>query len=328
MGFRLQGFGLRLSAPGFRAKRGAARLVGGAVLLAALVGLGGCATKLRPEFVGEVRAALPDWKESVRSGDPAAGFVERRDRSGSVLVGWNADARALPAPGEQEAPPSPDEALAASGLAAARDAGRGPVIEGHPSELVVADGARALVWRCERSGRTLRLVAQGRTPPLEALAARVRCHAPEQRPVNGDVPAASSAALGAGFLLAHRGPASATYLRDDAVLVLFAGQLAEPPGDLIEAAHLAPGWAAAAGLRDAVVKSGGGARGPEQHPASRVIGTASLDGRPVRFTLLFWSCLQRARSYVALVIAQPPALTGDADWTGHDEVLLAARCHG
>lgn len=312
--------------------------------LAALVALAAaCGAKLRPEYVGGVQVALPNWKDSVRSDDPAAGFLERRNGSGSVLVAWDADARSLPAPGDQQASPSPlspDEALAASGLAKGHDEGRGPPVDGHPSELVEAGGARALVWRCDRSGRILRVVAQGSTPSLEVLAAQVRCHGPGQRPVNGDVPAASSAALGAGFRLAHRGPASATYLRDDAVLVLFAGQRTDPPRDLVEAAHLAPGWGRAAGLDSVVVKSGGAARGPQQHPATRVIGTATLDGRPVRFALLTWGCIQRARSYVALVVAQVPAASrgqdapaksdtsAEGDWTGHDSVLLAARCHG
>jgi hypothetical protein len=304
------------------------------------------------EQVGGVRAVLPAWGERRAVDDPAAGFVERSAAGrGRVLIGWEADAR--------RGAPSGDEALAAAGLGegghllrGASDGGAQPLaVDGHPAALVGSDEARVLVWRCDRTGRTLHLsVAGERAPPLDRLAAELRCHRPGERPVDGEVPIASATALGPEWRLAQRGPASAGWLRGDSVLTLFAGQLTAPPHDLVEGAHLAPGWASAAGLEAAVVRRGGRSPGPLAHPALRFDGEATLGGTRVRWTLLWWRCLVRGRSYAALVFAEAPALPtapgpgplpdpvggplpdpvggGLPDWTGRDSALLAARCHG
>ncbi len=86
----------------------------------------------------------------------------------------------------------------------------------------------------------------------------------------------------------------------------------------------------AAGLAEPHVESGERTNGPEGHPAIALRGEARLDGRPVRFSYLEWRCLQRARTYGALVVSEPPAAdAGVANgWTGHDDALLAVRCHG
>src|SRR5205085_12500042 len=93
------------------------------------------------------------------------------------------------------------------------------------------------------------------------------------------------------------------------------------PGDAEAARKAAPAWVAAAGLAEPVAAVAESAAGPKGHPALRVKGSARLDGRPVRWTLFFWRCLQRQRSFAAVVFTQESAHESDA-------ALLSARCHG
>ena len=307
-------------------------------VLVVLVCAAGCKkTTVRRETVGLITAALPlEWREKSRVPAPSAGLVERTDGRGSrVLVGWDVDERA--------GTPPLEEALRIAGLDAAHPEGSARVA-GHSALLLRSSGGAALVWRCERTGRTLRLVVDGpRAPALEELAAGLDCH-PANAKVNGELPLAASAALGSEWRLAHRGPGSAVHLRDEAVLTLFAGQIAPTPPDAAAAQRSAPSWALAAGLRAAVAESAGPADGPQGHPALRVSGTALLDGAPVRWVALSWRCLQRQRSFVALAFARrlekadagaESAAEATAEAAAEaaadpllDSALLSARCHG
>jgi hypothetical protein len=312
---------------------------------------------LAPDAFGNVRADLPDWPDRKAEGTPGAGSLTHSKKgAGRVVLSWEADSR-LGLPGDEEV------MLAAAlgkgahvSTSAKRSAGavgagfvRGPVeVQGHPAALVDADGGQALVWRCDKTGRLLRLLREGDgTPWMEAMAPSVKCHQFKDHAADGDVPAASASLLGAAWRLAKRNPASAVWLKDEAVLTLFAAQIAPLPVDLVEAAHLVPAWAVAAGLKAPEVRTGVRAVGPQGHPALRFEGDATLDGHAVRFSFLWWRCQARARTYGALVVTeekaakaaggplappapataapQPPAQSG---WTGHDGVLLAGRCHG
>lgn len=330
------------------------------VRLAALALVVVCSCKpptLAPDAFGNVRADLPDWADRKAEGTPGAGSLAHAKKgAGRVVLSWEADPR-QGLPGDEEvmlaAALGRGARVSTSARRSADPAGagflRGPVeVQGHPAALVDADGGQALVWRCDKTGRLLRLLREGDgTPWMEAMAPSVKCHQFKDHAADGDVPAASASLLGAAWRLARRNPASAVWLEDEAVLTLFAGQLAPLPTDLVEAAHLVPGWAAAAGLKAAEVRTGVRAVGPQGHPALRFEGEATLDGHSVRFSFLWWRCQARARTYGSLVVAeakaaspaggplatpapapsgpQPPSLTG---WTGHDGVLLAGRCHG
>lgn len=296
---------------------------------------------LVPESVGGVRGAFPPWAERHVEDDPAAGFVERVHPAGAgegrVQLSWEADPRS--------GIPRDELLLQASGLgaparvvtaAAPRVDGhlaRGLFeISGHPASLVGTGevrGPQALVWRCDRTLRLVRLLREGAAAPsIEELAREAHCHTLRDRPVNGDVPRAAVSQLGPDWSLARRNPASAGWLQKDAVLTLFAGQLTLPPEDLVEAAHLAPGWMQAAGLSDVEPKSGDRAVGPQAHPCVRLKGEASLDAQRVRWTFVQWRCLVRRRTYGAVIVAQAGRPPQDSDWTGRDAALLAARCHG
>ncbi len=268
------------------------------------------------EGAGGIRFALPAWPHRSAQPQPSAGFVERSDgKGGRVSLGWDVDARTG----------KPAFALAreASGVATGEIAPA--TVAGHEAWRL-AD--RALVWRCDKTGRLFRLVTEGEhAPSVDELARHVDCHSGGFSG-NGDVPSASTAALGPAWRFAHRGRGTLSWLRDDAVLTLFAGQSLPLPASAEAAREAAPAWAAAAGLTEVASQLSQPAPGPQGHPALRTSGTARLDGASVRWTLLTWRCIQRQRSFAALVFAR--ATQGDApgDFTGHDGALLAARCHG
>jgi hypothetical protein len=191
-------------------------------------------------------------------------------------------------------------------------------VSGHPAVLLRDVKGAALVWRCDRTTRLFRLVSLGpRAPEIMTLAARARCH--DGLFGNGDVPAIAAAALGPDFHFANRGRGSISYVGEGQVLTLFAGQSLPPPHDASEASRAAPAWLAAAGLSGAKPDGAEPLPGPQSHPGIEVHGAASLEGRPVRWTLLFWRCLQRQLTFTAVVFgerAPDPA------------ALRAARCHG
>lgn len=254
--------------------------------------------------------ALPDWTARSEEGDAAAGAVEERDGRGtSARISWDTD----PRPGAVSA----DQARAASGLPS------GEVVaaqaDGHAAILVRGASGAALVWRCAKSRRLFRLQVRGpRAPDAAALGARVRCHT-EPVLTNGDVPAASAALLGSRWRYANRDRASISWVSDAGVLTFFAGQRLPAVPDAGQARRAAPAWVLAAGLSDVVAQDVQAAAGPQGHPGLRVSGSARLDGEPVLWTLLFWHCLQRQRSFAALTFGQRAPDAG---------ALLAARCHG
>jgi hypothetical protein len=328
-----------------------------AAALLALLALSACKPPtLAPDAFGGLRADLPDWADRKAEGTPGTGSITRSKRgAGRVQLSWESDPR-TGLPGDEEvmlaAALGKGSQITTSARRPAGEAGRGfvrgPVeVQGHPAALLDADGGHALVWRCDKTGRLLRLVSEGEGAPwLEAMAPSIKCHQFKDHPADGDVPAASASLLGPAWRLAKRNPASAVWLMDEAVLTLFAAQQAPPPVDLVEAAHLVPVWAVAAGLRAPEVRQGVRATGPQGHPALRFEGEATLDGRAVRFSFLWWRCQARSRTYGALVVTEakaaaaaasaakaPPATAApappaQAGWTGHDGVLLAGRCHG
>jgi hypothetical protein len=317
-----------------------------------------CACKpptLASDSFGNVRADLPDWADRKAEGTPGTGSITRSKRgAGRVQLSWESDPR-TGLPGDEEvmlaAALGKGSQITTSARRPAGEGGRGflrgPVeVQGHPAALLDADGGHALVWRCDKTARLLRLASEGEGGPwLEAMAPSIKCHQFKDHPADGDVPAASASLLGPAWRLVRRNPASAVWLTDEAVLTLFAAQQAPLPVDLVEAAHLVPVWAAAAGLKGPAVRAGVRATGPLGHPALRFEGEATLDGRAVRFSFLWWRCLARSRTYGALVVTEakaaaaaagavappatgapaPPAAVG---WTGHDGALLAGRCHG
>jgi len=275
--------------------------------------------QLAPEKVYGIRSALPAWPERFLQGGPASGTLERRDgRGGSVALSWDAD--------ERGGAVTEAEALAAAGLGAGTSASPGEVST-HRAFLVSSESAKVLVWRCDKTRRLLRLVTSPGVDPVP-LSPGLGCHAVGDKPVNGEVPVADTALLGPRWRFARRQPASASWLREDAVLTLFAGQRAAGPRDFDAAQKLAPGWAAAAGLRAALVEGAAFTEGPRRHRAVRVRGRARLDGRPVRFTLDFWRCIARGRSHAALVFAEEATERAEGQWTAQDQALAAVRCHG
>lgn len=284
-----------------------------------------------------VRGLLPQWRERHLEGDEATGVLERVHpkgvQAGRVQLAWEVDARAGLLLAEAAAAfSSLGDGARIAQAARLEEGGRVPRgaldAGGHSATLVEAGTAQALVWRCPISGRSVRLVRDGLAPPLEQLLPGLRCHKVGDRAVNGEVPTAAATLLGPGWRLARRNPAAAHWLQDEALLTLFAGQLTPPPKDLVEAGRLAPGWAEAAGLKGAQVLTGTRAPGPQGHPAVRLQGAATLDGRELRWALLQWRCVVRKRTFGALVAARPLAAAASEEWTGHDGALLAARCHG
>ena len=320
-----------------------------ALLLAALSLLACKPRTLIIERGGAVVAAMPEGGSRIVTLEQADGVIEHQEAGKwRTRLTWEPDPRS--------GPPTDEEALQAAGLAhgvvargakalreldaAAEKNGLGPLaVEGHPTALVRGPTADALVWRCEKSGRLFVYLREGDPKfTMDELAGNVRCHEERVKAVNAQVPAANLVALGEGWSLAKRTPAAAVYLHGDALLELFAGRKMEPVDDLVLAAHLAPAWIEAAGLREPHVETGEHTNGPEGHPAISLRGDARLDGRPVRWSYLEWRCVERARTYSALVVgdAVPMDLSSDAGtpaaqaggWTGHDPALLAVRCHG
>ncbi len=280
-----------------------------AAALALLLALCGCREKLRTATLAGVEAALPAWPEEVRHEDAGSGSVMVGDGHGSsVALAWDVDPRT--------APLTADVARRIAGLAGGDAA---PMrVAGHDAILVRGAGGSAVVWRCDATRRLFHLVTSGpRSPEIANLAAHTLCHA-ERIVANGDMPAPSVSALGAGWQFASRARGSISWTRGDEVLTFFAGQTTPAPPDSRDAQAEAPAWVAAAGLSDAQPQQAEPARGPEDHPALRVRGTARLDGQPVRWTLLFWRCVPRQRSYAAVVFS---AASPD------ESALLAARCH-
>ncbi|MCA1826501.1 MAG: hypothetical protein ABR567_22745 [Myxococcales bacterium] len=260
--------------------------------------LPGCGEKLVAEDESNVQLALPAWPEKGQTGDAAHGSIERRDGRGSrVRLAWDVDAR--PSPVTEDDLPGATQTTVA----------------GHTALL--KNGL--VTWRCEKSKRLFRLETTGpRAPEIANLAAHVRCHA-EPMLTNGDVPAAATSVLGPQWRFGARGRGSISWTRDDAVLTFFAAQQAAGPRDPNAARKAAPAWIAAAGLTDPAVDGARETAGPQSHPALEVRGSARLEGQPVHWAMLFWRCLQRQRSYAAIVFSQ----------TRPDEnALLSARCHG
>jgi hypothetical protein len=270
-----------------------------AIALATASGiLPACGEKLAPETEGGVHLELPVWPEKAQFDDAANGFVERRDGRGSrVRLSWDVDPRPTPVT-EDDLP----------GAAQTTVAGHKALLKGGVA-----------TWRCDRTKRWFRLETAGpRAPDVASLAAHVRCHA-EPMLTNGDVPAAASSVLGPEWRFGSRGRGSISWMRNDAVLTFFAGQQAGGPRDVPAARRAAPGWVAAAGLTDAAVEGASETTGPQSHPALEVRGRARLEGQPVQWAMMFWRCLQRQKSYAAIVFSQ----------TRPDEsALLSARCHG
>lgn len=278
-----------------------------AALLAAA--LAACGPRLQPVVVAGVEAALPPWPGQSENDDPSSGSMERADGKGSRAgVRWDVD----PRPGRV----SEETARAAAGLPDGE--ATAAQVEGHGAVLLRGRAGAAMVWRCGPTARLFRaFVAGPRSPEIASLAAHARCHA---NPIltMGDVPALATAALGPGWSFASRARGSISYLGEDEVLTLFAGQAVPPLRGADAARSAAPGWLAAAGLAEARSRSAAEAPGPQAHPGLEVDGEARLDGRPVRFRLLFWRCPERQKTFAAVVF-------GQRDPSGAP--LLAARCH-
>src|SRR3954464_4374719 len=269
--------------------------------------LSACAQKPRAEKLAGIEIALPDWPEQSRHDDAGNGDLAVADGRGSrVALAWDVDPRPRL---------TPVAARAAAGLGPAEET---PArITGHDALLLRHGGGATLVWRCDVTRRLFRLgVAGPRAPEIANLAAHTRCHA-EPIFANGDVPAAATSALGPTWTFANRGRGSSAGTRGDEVLTFFAGQTVPPPRDAQAAEEQAAGWIGAAGLSHPAPEAAEAADGPQAHSALRVRGTAQLDGHPVRWTLLFWNCVPRQRTFTAVVFS-----AGAPD----ESALLAARC--
>ena len=247
------------------------------------------------ETEGGVQFALPAWPGRSHDANAGSGFVERRDGKGHrIRLSWDVDPR-----------PVPVSEIDLAGATQTDVAGHRALLKGG-----------VVIWRCDKSHRLFRLESNG--PDVANLAAHVHCHV-EPMLTNGDVPAAAQSVLGPEWRFANRGRGSISWMTDDQVLTFFAGQQAPQPHDPEAARKAAPAWIAAAGLADPSIAEAHVANGPQSHPALEVNGKARLDGRPVNWTMLFWRCLQRQKSFAAIVFS--PAKTDDA-------ALLSARCHG
>lgn len=327
------------------------------VMLATALVAGCQERKLVTERGGGVQVGMPASHGRMVSREPADGIIEHAEgkKSWRTKLSWDPDPRFGPVTDE--------EALQAAGLEHSSlvkstrsfrtltrksensDSNEEKpsdllTVDGHPAALVHASGADALVWRCDRSGRIFVYLREGDPKfSLDELAKAVRCHDLRSKPENAQVPGVNLITLGEGWGLSKRTASSTVYLRADVLLELFAGQKIQPTDDLIVAAHLAPAWVEAGGLRGVKVVTGEHVNGPQGHPAVSLRGEATLDGRAVRWSLLEWRCLERARTYGALVVSQEVSKDTNADagtpqapasggWTGHDNALLAVRCHG
>ncbi len=302
-----------------------------ALAAACALALAGCQEKKVVERFAGVRLIVPAWQDRTALGASSSGLLERRDRQGAVVnLKWDPDER-HGVPGEAEA------LLAAAPGAGAKTSVTVALerVDGHPATLVESGGG-TLVWRCDKTGRLLRLSVNEQAlaqVSLASLAAGVACHVPGDKPVNGEVPVADAALLGEGWHFARRQPASAAWLHDDAVLTLFSGTHTQSPREPEVAIKLAAGWTAAAGLTRPTGLAAERAEGPQHHQVLRVTGRALLDGAPVRFTLLQWRCIAKGKSFAALVFtkdAAVPAATAASGkaWTPFDAALNAVRCHG
>jgi len=259
------------------------------------------------QTVGGVEMALPAWKEHGKSVETENGYVDKQDARGNrAAVFWDMD----PRPG----PISSDEARVALGNAEEIGAQQ---IAGHPARIFRTMRGSVAVWRCDKTARILRVISQGSIDASD-LAAHVRCHAVAATG-NGEVPTAASTVLGAGWTFGNRSKGSISWMRDDAVLTYFAGSTLPGPRDADAARVAAPAWVAAAGLSDAVLTGAASTIGPQGHPAVLVHGAGTLQGRAVRWSLIFWRCLQRQKSFAAIVFSQTAP---------EDSALLSARCHG
>src|SRR5205807_3128288 len=98
---------------------------------------------------GQLRGALPAWRDKAAHGSAGSGSLERRDGKGAVAaLSWDADER----PGA----PTALEARLAAGMGPAAAATPGSV-SNHPAVELTEGDARAVVWRCDRTRRLLRL---------------------------------------------------------------------------------------------------------------------------------------------------------------------------
>jgi hypothetical protein len=323
------------------------------VMLAAALVAGCQERKLVTERGGGVQVGMPAAHGRMVSLEPADGIIEHAEakKRWRTKLSWDPDPRSGAV--------SDEEALQAAGLEhaslvksarsfrALTKKSDNPesneeqssdliAVDGHPAAMIHAPGGDALVWRCERSGRIFVYLREGDPKfSLDELAKAVRCHELRSKPENAQVPGVNLIALGEGWGLSKRTASSTVYLRGDALLELFAGQKIEPSDDLIVAAHLAPAWVEAGGLRGVKVVSGEHVNGPQGHPAVSLRGEATLDGRAVRWSFLEWRCLERARTYGALVVSEQTqsdaakaGARASGGFTGHDQALLAVRCHG
>ena len=269
--------------------------------------LPGCRERLKAVAAGGVEGALPDWNGASEKDDPAGGLVQRDDGRGSRAgIQWDIDPR--------PAAVSEEQARAAAHAKAANEQHL-PIQAWFNNDIVGnSHGGDGIV-----DSATIRIYAEGpRSPEVAAIAAHVRCHA-DRMLANGDVPAVASSGLGPEWRFASRGRGSISWSREDEVLTLFAGQSTPGPQNPGAARQAAPGWVAAAGLTDAHADAAEIAAGPQSHPGVEVHGEARLEGRPVRWTMLFWRCLQRQKSFAAVVFSERAP---------GDSALLAARCHG
>ena len=149
-------------------------------LLAALGGPIACRPLLLEDVqFGGVRAQLPEWAERKAEGGPGAGALQRSSRpssrsgqppepgAGRVSLSWEADARTgLPADDEAwlTAALGPEATLLEPARQALGKGAAGPEVQGHAAALIEAGSARALVWRCDKTGRLLRLSREGTAP--------------------------------------------------------------------------------------------------------------------------------------------------------------------
>ena len=254
---------------------------------------------------------LPAFAARTQRDDAASGFIERAEGDSRTAISWDVD----PRPG----PVTEAAARAATGLQSS-EALRTQVA-GHEAILLRTPKGATLVWRCEKSSRLFRFVSEGpRAPEIALLGKHAQCHA-DRSFSNGDVPALAVSSLGAPLQFANRGRGSISYMNQDEVVTFFAGQSVPPPRDVEAARKAAPEWIAAAGLADARADGAEPSQGPQGHPGVAVHGAAKLDGRDVRWTLLFWRCLQRQKTFAAVIFSQ-------GNRTPETAPLYAARCHG
>ena len=270
-----------------------------------------CREKLEPASAGNVEVLLPAFAARTQRDDAASGFIERAEGESRAAISWDVDPRPGPV----------TEAAARAATGQQTTEALHTQVAGHAAILLRSPKGATLVWRCDKSSRLFRLVSEGpRAPEVALLGKRAHCHA-EKSFSNGDVPALAVGSIGAPLQFANRGRGSISYMNDDEVVTFFAGQAVPPPRDAEAARKAAPEWIAAAGLADAHAESAELSQGPQGHPAVAVHGAARLDGRDVRWTMLFWRCLQRQKTFAAVIFSQ-------GTHTPETAPLYAARCHG